>query len=115
MNHFHQPGVSVDYTPSGSDVATGDFVNNVGPGVGFADGAGIQDGVLGALLVAGVVNVDNPDDTAFALGATVGYDATNKKAVTGGAGDFDIGTAWYTYLAGSLYVQVAINGLVFAK
>ena len=34
-----------------------------------------------AVRCAGVYSVDNPDDTAFAYGATVGYDATNKKAV----------------------------------
>ena len=56
--------------------------------------------------------IDNPDDTAFAQGATVGWDATNKKAVGGGAGDYDIGKAYAVYVAGTLTVEVAINGAV---
>ena len=67
---------------------------------------------LGAVRVAGVYLIDNPDDTAFAQGATVGWDATNGKAVASGAGDYDIGTAYAVYVAGTLAVEVAINGAV---
>ena len=110
MNTFYQPGFYVDYTPSGSDVVAGDILTGVGPagGAGVADND-IADGEKGALHVAGIYWIDNPDDTAFAQGATVGYDATNKKAVAGGAGDFDIGGAAYLYAAGSLKVAVWIN------
>ena len=37
-----------------------------------------------------------------AYGATVGYDATDKKAVVAGTGDFDIGSAYAVYVAGEL-------------
>ncbi len=109
-NQFKQRGVVADYTP-GAAVTAGDIVDGVGIGVGVADND-IAANELGALRVAGVYLIDNPDDTAFAQGATVGWDATNGKAVAGGAGDYDIGTAYAVYVAGTLLVDVAINGAV---
>lgn len=109
-NQFKQQGVFADYTP-GAAVTAGDIVNGVGIGVGVADND-IAANELGAVRVAGVYLIDNPDDTAFAQGATVGWDATNKKAVGGGAGDYDIGKAYAVYVAGTLAVEVAINGAV---
>lgn len=110
MNTFLQPGVFADHTPAAA-VTAGDIINNVGPGVGVADND-IAANEKGAVRCAGVYSVDNPDDTAFAYGATVGYDATNKKAVGAGTGDFDIGSAYAVYVAGELVVQVLINDLV---
>jgi len=110
MNEFRQQGVFADHTP-GAAVTAGDIVNGVGIGVGIADND-IAANELGALRVAGVYLIDNPDDTAFAQGATVGWDATNKKAVAAGAGDYDIGTVYSVYVAGTLQVEVAINGVV---
>ncbi len=109
-NQFKQHGVFADYTP-GAAVTAGDIVDGVGIGVGIADND-IAANELGALRVAGVYLIDNPDETAFAQGATVGWDATNGKAVAGGAGDYDIGTAYAVYVAGTLLVDVAINGAV---
>ncbi len=111
MNQFRQQGVFADYTAVLADVEPGDIVNGVGIGVGVADNL-IPNGQKGALRVAGVYLIDNPDDTAFAQGATVGWDATNKKAVGGGAGDYDIGKAYAVYVAGTFAVEVAINGAV---
>jgi predicted RecA/RadA family phage recombinase len=111
MNSFYQSGVFADYTAVLADVEPGEIVDGVGIGVGIADNL-IPNGTLGALRVAGVYKIDNPDDTAFAHGVTVGWDATNEKAVGAGAGDYDIGTAYAAYVAGDLVVQVAINGAV---
>lgn len=112
MNTFSQAGYYVDHTPSGADVTAGDIIDGVGPsgGVGVADND-IADGEQGALHVAGIYHIDNPDDTAFAQGVAVGYDATAKKAVGTGVGDFDIGGAAYAYVAGTLKVAVYINNL----
>ena len=109
-NQFKQHGVFADYIP-GTAVTAGDIVDGVGIGVGVADND-IAANELGAVRVAGVYLIDNPDDTAFAQGATVGWDATNGKAVAAGAGDYDIGTAYAVYVAGTLLVDVAINGAV---
>ena len=109
-NQFKQQGVFADYTP-GAAVTAGDIVDGVGIGVGVADND-IAANELGALRVAGVYLIDNPDDTAFAQGATVGWDATNGKAVVAATGDYDIGTAYAVYVAGTLAVEVAINGAV---
>ena len=111
MNSFFQSGVFADYTAVLADVAPGEIVDGVGIGVGIADNL-IANGTLGALRVAGVYKIDNPDDTALANGATVGWDATAEKAVVAGAGDYDIGTVYSVYVAGELFVQVAINGAV---
>jgi len=111
MNEYSDHGVFADYTAGGTDVEPGDLVDGVGIGVGVADVL-IPAGELGALRVAGVYKIDNPDDTAFAHGATVGWDATAKKAVVAGAGDYDIGTVYSVYVAGTLQVQTAINGAV---
>jgi len=109
-NQFKQHGVFADYTP-GVAVTAGDIVNGVGIGVGVADND-IAANELGAVRVAGVYLIENPDDTAFAQGATVGWDATAGKAVAAAAGDYDIGTVYSVYVAGALQVQVAINGAV---
>ena len=109
-NQFKQQGVFADYTP-GAAVTAGDIVDGVGIGVGVADND-IAANELGAVRVAGVYLIDNADDTAFAQGATVGWDATAGKAVVAGAGDYDIGTAYAVYVAGTLLVDVAINGAV---
>ena len=109
-NQFKQQGVFADYTP-GAAVTAGDIVDGVGIGVGVADND-IAANELGAARVAGVYLIDNPDDTAFAQGATVGWDATNGKAVVAATGDYDIGTAYAVYVAGTLAVEVAINGAV---
>lgn len=111
MNSFYQPGFYVDHT-AGADIVAGDILGGVGPGggVGVADND-IAAGEVGALHVAGIYWVDNPDDTAFAQGVAVGWDATNKKAVATGTGDFDIGDAAYLYVAGALKVAVYINNL----
>ncbi len=112
---YYRPGMTVPHTPDGADVEAGSFVAavcGIGDGVGFADGSGILDGVAGELLCGGVVAVDNPDNTAFAAGAQVGWDATNKKAVATTTGDTDIGVAWVAYVADSLVVYVAINGQI---
>ena len=111
MNSFKQQGVFADYTAVLADVEPGEIVDGVGIGVGIADNL-IPNGELGALRVAGVYNIDNPDDTAFAHGATVGWDATAEKAVGAGTGDYDIGTVYAVYVAGTLSVAVAINGAV---
>lgn len=111
MNEYYTHGVFADYTAVLADVEPGDIVNGVGIGVGVADNL-IVNGDLGALRVAGVYKIDNPDDTAFAQGATVGWDATAKKAVAGGTGDYDIGTVYAVYVAGVLQVETAINGAV---
>lgn len=101
---FYQPGIVQDYVNPGPDVLAAGSIVDLGSDVGVADND-IAANQLGGLRRAGVYNIPNPDDTAFAVGATVNWDGT--KAVS--AGGFAIGTAYVAYVAGSLYVQVAIN------
>ena len=43
---------------------------------------------------------------------TTDVQTRTQKAVAAGAGDYDIGTAYAVYVAGTLLVDVAINGAV---
>lgn len=107
MPSFYQPGTVLDHV-AGADITAGDVVDLGAIGAGIADND-IATGENGGLRIAGVYTAENPDDTAFAQGATVGWDATNKKAVVGAGGDIDIGIAAYAYVAGSLSVHVLLN------
>ena len=54
----------------------------------------------------GQYEVPSASGTTFALGATVGWNDTTGLAVTGGAGDFDIGIAGLAKVSGQLVVLV---------
>ena len=113
-NSFHVAGNTVRATP-GADVPAGEFLDGVGPGVGFADGAQTRvAGVEDDFLVTGVVKVNNEDDTAFAAWADVNYDTVAMKAVTTAPGGnvIAIGKAHRAYVAGEMYVYVALNGML---
>jgi predicted RecA/RadA family phage recombinase len=54
----------------------------------------------------GTYDVASATGTTFTAGDTVGWDDTGKLAVTGGTGDFDIGTAAADKASGPLVVRV---------
>jgi predicted RecA/RadA family phage recombinase len=107
----HGEQLKVDHTPAATIAAGTIMLNGTTPAVANLDMAPNTDGRTtydgkGALSVTGVYDVQNPDDTAFAAGAVVGWDDTAKKAVGATLGDFDIGVAAEAYVAGELAVRV---------
>ena len=108
MPTYLQAGTVLDHN-AGADIVAGEVIGLDSIGVGIADND-IAAGEIGGLRIAGVYSVPNPDDTAFARGATVGWDGANQKAVAAGAGDHDLGPATQAYVAGSLVVHVLLNG-----
>jgi|GEM_PF-4018461 predicted RecA/RadA family phage recombinase len=110
ITHYVAPGICQDYTPSGATVAKGQFIQLFSGRVGLAE-QDIADGQKGALRVAGMVGIPNPDSTAFAAGATVqvaNLTAANAKAVT--TGGTTVGKACKAWVSGEP-VYVLINDL----
>jgi predicted RecA/RadA family phage recombinase len=87
---FIQEGAAVDYTPSvntsaGSVIVQGDLV-----GIVKHD---IRTGALGSIAVEGVFDIDKDDETVFAAGDLVYWDATAGQAVTTALGNKLLGKA----------------------
>lgn len=82
---YIQQGISIDYTP-GADISAGDVVVQ-GDLVGIAP-IDCAAGLLGALAVAGVFNIDKATGagTGIAVGAKVYWDAANKQATASDGG-----------------------------
>lgn len=79
---FVQDGRSIDYTPSGADVAAGDVV--ISNDLVLVSRLDIADGVKGALWFDGVYAFTKASGvgSAIAFGAKVYWDATEKVAKT---------------------------------
>ena len=80
--NFVQDGRSIDFTPSGSDVAAGDVV--IANDLVLVARLDIADGVLGALWVDGVYDFTKATGvgSGIAFGAKVYWDAAEKVAKT---------------------------------
>jgi len=80
--------IRVDHTAA-ADIAAGDAID-MGTGLVGVALTDIPTGALNALAIDGIFKVRN-SGVAFAVGATVGYNGTNKNAVAAGTGDVDLG------------------------
>lgn len=72
--------------------------------------AGLDDVASGDEYIAQVgqvAEVASASGTTFAAGAVVGWNNTTKLAVTGGTGDFNLGTAVVAKTSGQTVVRVA--------
>lgn len=104
--NFVQEGKSLNYTPSGSDVASGDFVliGAIG-GVAKTD---IADGKTGAVHVCGVFSVPKASG-AVTQGAKLYWDSTNSVLTTTASGNTIVGVAAEAAASGDANVRILLN------
>ena len=104
--NFVQEGKALDYTPSGADVASGDFVlmGSIG-GVAKTD---IADGKTGAVHVSGVFSVAKATG-AVAQGAKLYWNSTNSNLTTTASGNTIVGVAAAAALSADATVKILLN------
>lgn len=108
---FRHTGQAIDYTPNGANVDAGQ-ISQVGGFVGIAN-IDIPDGKLGAPQIEGVFDVIKASGggVTFTAGDTVGWDDTNKTAVTAADPNktFDLGVAVAAAADNDAFVRTKIN------
>ena len=104
--NYVQEGNALDYTPSGADVASGDFVL-IGTIGGVAKTA-IADGKTGAVHVRGVFSVPKASG-AVNQGAKLYWNSTNSNLTTTASGNTIVGVAAEAAASGDATVKVLLN------
>lgn len=104
--NFVQEGKALNYTPSGADVASGDFVliGAIG-GVAKTD---IADGKTGAAHVSGVFSVPKASG-AVTQGAKLYWNSTNSNLTTTASGNTIVGVAAEAAASGDANVKILLN------
>lgn len=101
---YVQKGETVDYTPV-SDLEAGAVVR-LGELAGIT-AIPIPAGMLGAVAVSGVFDVEKASAASFAIGDSVYWNFTSEQAET--SGDFILGVAIGTALPGSDRVRILLR------
>ena len=104
--NFVQEGKALDYTPSGSSLASGDFVL-IGTIGGIAATA-IADGKKGAVHIAGVFSVPKATG-AVTQGQKLYWDSTASKLTTTATANTLVGVAAAAALSGDANVKILLN------
>lgn len=104
--NFVQEGKALNYTPSGADVASGDFVliGTIG-GVAKTD---IADGKTGAVHVSGVFSAPKASG-AVTQGAKLYWNSTNSNLTTTASGNTIVGVAAEAAASGDANVKILLN------
>ncbi len=105
--NFIQEGKTLDYTPSGADIASGDFVL-IGAIGGIAK-TDIADGKTGAVHVSGVFSVPKASG-AVTQGQKLYWNSTNSNLTTTASGNTIVGVAAEAAASGDANVKVLLNG-----
>lgn len=104
--NFVQEGKTLNYTPSGADVASGDFVLiGVIGGVAKTD---IADGKTGAVHISGVYSVAKASG-AVTQGALLYWDSTNSVLTTTATSNTLVGVAAEAAASGDANVKILLN------
>ena len=104
--NFVQEGKALNYTPSGADVASGDFVL-IGAIGGIAK-TDIADGKTGAVHVSGVFSVAKASG-AVTQGQKLYWNSTNSNLTTTASGNTIVGVAAEAAASGDANVKILLN------
>ena len=104
--NFVQEGKALNYTPSGADVASGDFVL-IGAIGGIAK-TDIADGKTGAVHVSGVFSVAKASG-AVTQGQKLYWNTTNSNLTTTASGNTIVGVAAEAAASGDANVKILLN------
>lgn len=104
--NYIQDGKTLNYTASGADISSGDFVL-VGVLGGIAQ-TDIADGKTGAVCVAGVFSVPKASG-AISQGAKLYWNATNGNLTTTATGNTIVGVAARAAASGDSHVDIMLN------
>lgn len=104
--NYIQEGKSLNYTPSGADVASGDFL--VIGAIGAVAKTDIADGKTGAVHICGVFSVAKASG-AVTQGAKLYWNSTNSNLTTTASGNTIVGVAAAAAASGDATVPLLLN------
>lgn len=104
--NFVQEGKTLNYTASGADISSGDFVL-IGALGGVAK-TNIADGKTGAVHVSGVYSVPKASG-AVTQGAKLYWNSTNSNLTTTATGNTFVGVAAEAAASGDANVKILLN------
>lgn len=104
--NYVQEGKALNYTPSGADVASGDFIL-IGA-LGAIAKSNIADGKTGAVHVCGVFSVPKASG-AVTQGAKLYWNSTNSNLTTTASGNTFVGIAAEAAASGDASVKILLN------
>lgn len=104
--NYIQEGKSLNYTPSGADVASGDFVL-IGM-IGAIAKTAIADGKTGAVHLSGVFSVPKASG-AVTQGAKLYWSTANSNLTTTASGNTVVGVAAEAAASGDANVKILLN------
>lgn len=104
--NFVQEGKTLNYTPSGDDIASGDFVliGTIG-GIAKTD---IADGKTGAVHISGVYSVPKASG-AVTQGAKLYWSTANSNLTTTATDNTIVGVAAEAAASGDATVKILLN------
>jgi len=104
--NYVQEGKALNYSPSGADLASGDFVL-IGTIGGVAKTA-IADGKTGAVHISSVFSVPKASG-AVTQGAKLYWNSTNSNLTTTASGNTFVGVAAEAAASGDANVKILLN------
>lgn len=104
--NFVQEGKTLNYTPSGADVASGDFV--VIGAIGAVAKTTIADGKTGAVHITGVFSVAKASG-AVTQGQKLYWNSSNSNLTTTASGNTLVGVAAEAAASGDATVKILLN------
>ena len=104
--NYIQEGKSLNYTPSGASVASGDFI--LLGAIGAIAKTDIADGKTGAVHVTGVFSVVKATG-AVTQGAKLYWNSTNSNLTTTATGNTIVGIAAAAAASGDANVNILLN------
>lgn len=105
--NYIQEGKALNYTPSGADVASGDFL--VVGTIGAIAKTDIADGKTGAVHICGVFSVAKASGAAVTQGAKLYWNSTNSNLTTTASGNTLVGVAAAAAASGDATVPLLLN------
>ncbi len=104
--NYIQEGKALNYTPSGADVASGDFL--VIGAIGAVAKTDIADGKTGAVHICGVFSVAKASGS-ITQGAKLYWNSTNSNLTTTASGNTIVGVAAAAAASGDATVPLLLN------
>lgn len=104
--NYIQEGKALNYTPSGADVASGDFL--VIGAIGAVAKTDIADGKTGAVHISGVFSVAKASG-AITQGAKLYWNSSNSNLTTTASGNTLVGVAAAAAASGDATVPLLLN------
>lgn len=104
--NYIQEGKALNYTPSGADVSSGDFL--VIGAIGAVAKTDIADGKTGAVHICGVFSVAKASG-AITQGAKLYWNSTNSNLTTTASGNTLVGVAAAAAASGDATVPLLLN------